>query len=76
MISGSTGNPIPCCWGECMKPGDDGYQAIVNEPQRKIHYLFCSEGHLMYWVNSKKSLGNLPSGSKSLVPVQGVTLKK
>lgn len=72
MISVATGQPILCCWTDCERTGDDGYQAIVREPGRNVHYLFCSQRHLMYWTNSIRDMGNLPAGAKSLGgPVQG-----
>lgn len=72
MISAATGNVLPCCWTDCTRPGDSMYEAIRREPGRKIHFVFCSERHRRYWVNSVRDMGNLPSGSKSLGgPVQG-----
>jgi hypothetical protein len=65
MISGTTGQRIPCCWVDCYRPGDTNHEAQVKEPLRTLHYLFCSERHLLYWVNSHVDMGNLPAGSRS-----------
>jgi hypothetical protein len=65
MISGTTSQRITCCWMDCPKAGDTDHAARVYEPTRTLHYLFCSERHLLYWVNSHVSLGNLPAGSKT-----------
>lgn len=36
----------------------------MHQRWKRIHYLFCSERHRLYWANSHRSLYNLPSGSK------------
>lgn len=75
MISVSTGRPLPCCWTDCERLGDTRYQAVVREPERNLIYLFCTDGHLHYWVNSHKDMGNLAMGDKSLSRyVQGIDL--
>lgn len=64
-ISGVTGNVIPCCWTDCQRDGTDDHEAVVHEPGRNVHYLFCSHAHLMLWTNSHKDMGNFAAGEKS-----------
>jgi hypothetical protein len=59
----------PCCWADCVRPGDTKHQLVVpngkNEytglPQT-LTYVFCCEMHMHYYRNSHKDLNNLPSG--------------
>lgn len=39
----------------------------MDQRWKRVHYLFCSERHKAYWVNSHRSLYNLPAGSKKLL---------
>jgi hypothetical protein len=66
VISGSTGLAILCCWTDCERVGDDRHRVVLPEPRGNLIYLFCSERHREYWRNSHHSMGNLPSGAKSL----------
>lgn len=64
--SGATGRIIPCCWGECDRPGYERFAIRVHEsPQRTTIYLFCSARHRAYYANGHVEYGQLPSGSKS-----------
>ena len=65
MISGATQRRILCCWSECDRAGDTDHEARVGEPGRILHYIFCSESHLLLWAHSHVKMGFLPSGSKS-----------
>ncbi len=61
-----TGVPLLCCWDDCGQYGQNGIQTRENVgPGKTLTYIFCTDVHRMYWVNSKRSYGNLPSGSRS-----------
>ena len=54
-----------CCWQECEKDGVEMHKARVKEGTAGYcFYVFCSERHKMYWVNSHRDNGNLPAGWK------------
>lgn len=61
-----TGDPLPCCWDECVSLAHDENKVVVTDPgaAKKVHYIFCTERHRDYWLHSHKSMGNLPPGSK------------
>lgn len=66
-----TGRVLPCCWDTCESPGDNQVRVEVPHdaprwPGEKLVYIFCSERHQGYWLNSTFSRGNLPTGSKRL----------
>lgn len=54
-----TGNRILCAWDDCEKPGYDEIKIIVREPQKTLHYIFCSERHKRYQINGHQSYGKL-----------------
>jgi hypothetical protein len=58
---------IMCAWEECEKDGYELNKVVVNEagdgyPAALVTYVFCTERHKMYWVNSHRSYGMLPPG--------------
>lgn len=57
---------VMCGWDDCENDGYDLHQARVNygkaETPHVVKYVFCTERHKMFWVNSVKSYGNLPPG--------------
>lgn len=60
-----------CCWADCMKFGDDRYEVRADGGTNPhtgqpvtLHYVFCSNGHKMFYVNSHRDLGQLPAGYK------------
>lgn len=72
-----TGRVFPCCWDDCWRPGDARVKAEVTEgvfaeadmvPEllvgtpKVLTYIFCSDRHKAYWVNSHRDMGNLPPG--------------
>lgn len=65
---------LMCCWTECERDGYDLYKAReylginpVTGAPIYTWYVFCSERHKMYWVNSVHDLNNLPPGYKLAV---------
>jgi hypothetical protein len=54
-----------CCWDTCDQRGFENIKAVErNGPYQNIHFVFCSERHKWYWLNSVRDLGNLPPGFK------------
>lgn len=76
MINGShpirvrdpiTGEPLPCCWADCQRLGDDRYRIVVHDSAfRTVTFIFCGERHKAFYRNSHLDYGILPSGSKRL----------
>ena len=75
MISGRTGKRLECMW-ECSKPGRTEYTVIVTQGDpseagknlltpNRVHFLFCSQRHKDYFVNSHRDMGNLPAGARN-----------
>jgi hypothetical protein len=70
-------NWLTCCWFECEDKGYELHQAVTHDHARglpcdhqlskHIRYVFCSDRHKMYWVNSHRSMGNLPAGERQRV---------
>lgn len=58
-VRNGEGKPLPCSWDECWEDGYDEIKVVVTEPTKKLHYIFCSEEHKRYYVNSHHSYGNL-----------------
>lgn len=50
--------PLLCCWDDCGQYGDNNVRVAWNEKGTTVYYIFCSEGHKDFWVNSKNSYGN------------------
>lgn len=69
-----TGRRLMCCI-PTMPNGDlcdrDGYElfkVIIRAADgERTHYVFCSERHRQYFIQSHRSLGNLPPGMRSLL---------
>lgn len=64
-----------CCWDECDRDGYDLYKTRVRdtmpgvEPAVFTFFLFCSERHKQYWVDSylhPGTHGRLQTGNKGL----------
>jgi hypothetical protein len=52
-----------CCWDTCDQYGYENIKAVERTgPMQYIHYVFCSERHKQYWLNSTRDLNNLPPG--------------
>jgi len=54
-----TGNVLKCCWDDCENDGYDEIKIVVKEPQKNLHYIFCSETHKRYHLNGHKAYGKL-----------------
>lgn len=62
------GTYVVCAWDECEQDGVESNKCTVNYgkpgyPDQIVKYVFCSERHRQYWINSHHSYGNLPSGA-------------
>jgi len=59
---------IMCAWDDCERDGYELYKAVVNygkaDTPRLVSHVFCCERHKQYWINSVKSYGRLPAGSR------------
>lgn len=68
---------LPCCWDECEKSGTTLHQAKFHdhpktiscdhEMAKHVKYVFCSERHRQYFLNSHISMGKLPAGYRGTV---------
>jgi hypothetical protein len=63
-----------CCWDDCGRDGLELHKAreyLGVDPGTRTPiwtwYVFCTERHKMYWVNSVKDLYNLPPGYRLAV---------
>lgn len=59
LVRNPEGVPLPCCWDECENPGYEENKVIVREPQKTLHYIFCSDRHKRYHINGHRDYGNL-----------------
>lgn len=59
MVRNGHGIPLQCCWDDCTEPGYDEIKVVVNEPRKKLHYIFCSETHKRFHINGHRDYGNL-----------------
>lgn len=67
---------IQCNWFECHADGYENFKAVVHDHSKlipcnhylatHINYIFCSERHLQYYVNSPSDHWNLPAGMKNV----------
>lgn len=58
--------PLMCCWDDCEKHGDNRWRVEVR-PTRGAPatiYIFCSEGHRDYHLNSHREYGNRWKGQR------------
>ena len=54
--------PYICCWDDCQRLGTTLHPVIVREGKEKTIYIFCSERHRQYHINSHIAYGRLPPG--------------
>jgi hypothetical protein len=59
---------VMCAWDDCERQGYELHKCVVNngtarQPQL-LNYVFCSERHKMFWINSQNKYGSLPPGYK------------
>jgi len=60
---------VMCSWDTCEKDGYENNKVVVrdNAPgyePKTITYIFCTERHKQYWLNSIRNVNNLPPGFK------------
>ena len=57
---------VMCAWDECDRDGYELNKVRVNygTPQspQVVSYVFCTERHKQFWINSHRKYGNLPAG--------------
>lgn len=58
-VINSLGNHLPCCWDDCERDGYDEIKVVVKEPQKQLHYVFCSERHKRLYLNAHHDYGRL-----------------
>jgi hypothetical protein len=60
------GTFVMCGWDTCELPGYENNKCVVHEGVngnvRDITYIFCTERHRQYWINSVRDCNNLPAG--------------
>lgn len=71
------GTHVMCAWDDCEKDGVELHKVRVLDTKpgitpTYIHYVFCSERHRQYWINSAPrdgsiGYGNLPAGYRSSI---------
>lgn len=57
LVRNDHGIPILCAWDTCEKAGYDEIKFVVNEPTKKLHYIFCSEVHKRYHLHGHREYG-------------------
>lgn len=57
---------IMCAWDECDRDGYELHQVRVNygtaATPHVLKYVFCTERHKQFFINSHRRYGNLPPG--------------
>lgn len=61
---------VYCAWDDCERDGYEINKVVVNDaapgyPPRYMRFVFCTERHKMFWVNSHIRYGYLPNGVRS-----------
>jgi hypothetical protein len=65
VINMTTGAHIPCCWNDCFKDGVELHKFVdTSSPAETITFVFCSERHRGYFINSHRNMGQLPPGMR------------
>lgn len=65
VINLSSGAHIPCGWDDCFRDGVELHKVVIREPNGRANFVFCSERHRQYFINSHRANGNLPAGYRS-----------
>lgn len=62
LAGGVLGAKLPCCWDTCDRDGYEEHKTSVRDTTKgqNLIYIFCSEGHKGYWLNSQNDYGNAP----------------
>ena len=63
---------VMCAWDICTNDGYESNKVRVRTsapgyPLTYMQYVFCSERHRQFWINSIHDYGNLPSGYRSSI---------
>ena len=62
---------VMCAWDTCEKDGYENNKVVVHEGVhgnvRDITFVFCSERHRQYWLNSVRDRDNLPPGYRGSI---------
>jgi hypothetical protein len=58
---------VYCAWDSCELDGYETNKVVINDaapgyPEKIMRYVFCTERHKQFWINSHRSYGNLPPG--------------
>lgn len=57
---------VKCAWDECDRDGYEMHKVRVNygtpEMPHILNYVFCTERHKQYFLNSHRKYGRLPEG--------------
>ena len=61
----ANGDKLLCTWDDCEKYGHEEHKVVVREPSKNMHYIFCNETHMQFFINSHNDNGNLATGEKS-----------
>ena len=75
VIKGNTGEHLRCAWFDCDHEAYELHKVRHHYHDRQIPCdqaedtahpwaAFCSERHRLLYVNSHRSMGNLPTGSR------------
>ena len=60
------GTHVMCAWDTCELDGYETNKVVVHEGVsgnvRDITFVFCTERHKAYWLNSVRDVNNLPPG--------------
>jgi hypothetical protein len=59
LVRNGHGIPIRCAWDDCERNGYDEIKIVVKEPQKELHYIFCSERHKRYHIHGHHEYGKL-----------------
>lgn len=59
------GVAYPCCWDDCQKTGTMLHLLPIREGEEVTNYVFCSERHKQYHINSHVAYGKLPAGHRA-----------
>lgn len=65
VLSRDTGLWLLCCWQDCERQGYELYKCVKHEINQDVAFVFCSERHRQYFLNSHRDNGNLPLGEKT-----------
>lgn len=58
---------VMCAWDTCERDGYEMHKVRVDYGKTGPHivnYVFCTERHKQYWINSHRAYGQLPPGYK------------